>query len=209
MDEHGPLTGAQSAQAALPALPPDGRYSGEDGSGHVRVEIDSAARHVVVALWGGWRGALAGNKLAAAVLQAVFGATTARLTAWAAGPVAQVPPPTRAGRAAVSSTSQAWQELREFRQRLSTLLAATGSVSSPGRKVVVTVADGGLVGVEIDPAWQRIATSRDLEHHVAHALRGAFALIAGLPERALDGYPALRALLSDTPLTPGSEEETR
>ncbi|TQM09690.1 hypothetical protein [Pseudonocardia kunmingensis] len=210
MDGRDPRTGPHGAHAALPVLPRDGRYAGEDGSGRVRVELDSAARDVVVVLEDGWRSAVGGAGLPGAVLQAFSAATVARLTAWATGPARAHPPPRRVAiRATAGSRSRAWHELSEFRRRLTTLHAATESVGSPGRKVIVTVAAGRLAGVEIDPAWQRIATARELEHHIGHALRGALALIATLPERTLDGYPALRALLADTPFAPDSTEAPR
>lgn len=193
------------------ALPPDERYPGADGSGRVRVEIDAAAHDAAVVLEPGWRSAVGAAGLGAAVLQAFSAATSARLTAWATAPVADIEPPSpaRAERPAAEAVSRAWHELRGFRRQLTTLHAATESVSSPGRKVIVTVAAGRLAAVEIDLAWQRIATTRELEHHIGHALRGALTLIATLPERALHGYPALRALLAGTPFAPDSTEAPR
>jgi hypothetical protein len=191
-----------------PALPPDARYAGADGSGRVRVELDGAARDAAVVLEPGWRSAVGTDGLGAAVLEAVSAATSARLTAWVSAPAARVQP-SRTDRPGVETMSRAWHELREFRQRLTTLHATTESVSSPRRRVVVTVAAGRLAGVEIDPAWQRAATTRDLQHHIEHALRAALALITTLPERALDGYPALRALLAGTPSAPDSTEAPR
>jgi hypothetical protein len=201
----------------LPSLPPDGRHSGEDGSGRVRVELDGAARDATVVLADGWRSAVPLAGLAGAVLQAFSAATTARLAAWAAAPAApsdQGPPPSpQASRLATDSLSRAWRDLREFRLRLTTLHAATETVSSPGRRAVVTVAVGQPVSLDLDPEWLRTATTRDLERHIGQALRAALARIATLPERALEGCPDLRAFLSGSPLfpltAPGSTKSTR
>ena len=213
MDGRERLAGHRDVQAALPSLPPDGRYWGEDDSGRVRVEVDGAARDVAVVLAGGWRSTVGPEGLAAAVLEAFSAATTARLTAWATAPATEgtsSPPPEQtqlpvqapwpqASRVTVGSLSRAWSDLREFQRRLTTLHAATETVSSPGRLAVVTVAGGQPVGLDLDPDRLRTATSRDLECHIGHALRAALATIAALPERALEGCPDLQALLSGTP----------
>jgi DNA-binding protein YbaB len=214
MDGREWLAGHRDVQTALPSLPPDGRYPGEDGSGQVRVEVDGAAREVAVVLADGWRSTIGPDGLAAAVLQAFSAATTARLTAWATAPATAgssppspgepeqppvQPPRPQASRVTLDSLSRAWRDLREFRLRLTALHAATETVSSPGRLAVVTVAGGQLVSLDLDPDWLRTATSRDLERHIRLALRAALATIAALPERALEGCPDLQALLSGIP----------
>lgn len=195
----------QAGYRGVPAaLPPDDRYSGEDSSGRVRVEVDGAASDVAVVLADGWRAAVPRAGLAGAVLQAFSAATTARLTAWATAPTApreqDRPAWPQASWPTADSLSRAWRDLREFRLRLTSLHAATETVSSPGRQVVVTIAGGQPVGLELDPEWLRTATSQDLERHIGHALRAALARIATLPERALEGCPDLQALLSGSPL---------
>jgi hypothetical protein len=207
MDGWERLAGSPGVQVALP---PAERYAGADGSGRVRVEIDAAARDAVVVLEPGWRSAAGAAGLGAAVLHAFAAATSARLTDWATAPVARVAPPSpsHGDRPTAETVSRAWRELREYRRQLTALHTATESVSSPGRRVVVTVAAGRLAGIQIDAVWQRTAIPPELERHIGHALRGALALIAGLPQRALDDYPALRALLSDAPSTPRSTEGT-
>jgi DNA-binding protein YbaB len=223
MDGREWFAGNREVQTALPSLPPDARYSGEDSSGRVQVEIDGAARDVAVALADGWRSAVGSEGLASAVLQAFSAATTARLTAWATapategtGPVApaepgqppmQLPSP-QERQLTADSLSRAWRDLREFRLRLTTLHRATDTVSSPGRLAVVTVAGGQLLSLELDPDWLRTATSQDLERHIGHALRAALAMIAALPERALEGCPDLQALLARSPFSPFGSPHT-
>lgn len=188
----------------MSSLPPDGRYSGEDGSGQVRIEIDGAARDAAVVLASAWRSAVPPAGLPAAVLQAFTAATTARLIAWATAPATEQlpsiqPPMPRANQLTVDSLSRAWRDLREFQQRLTTLHNATETASSPGRLAIVTVAGGQLVAIDLDPDWLRTATSQDIERHIGHALRAALSMIATLPERALEGCPDLAALLTGRP----------
>jgi hypothetical protein len=182
---------------------PPSRYSGEDGTGRIHVELDGAARDVVVVLADGWRSAVGSEGLAAAVLLAFSAASTARLIAFTTGPAAEhqrpIPPPRlQANRPTSDSLSRAWRDLREFQRRLATLHGATETASSPGGLAVATVAGGRLVGLELEPDWLADATPRDLERHIGDALRGALTLIAEVPERALEGCPDLTALLAGT-----------
>ncbi|MHA6616772.1 hypothetical protein [Pseudonocardia sp. DLS-67] len=190
----------EPAQNARPVWP-HGRYPGEDGTRRVHVELDGAARDVAVVLDDGWRSALGPQGLAAAVLQGFSAATTARLAAWATAPFAE-PARARPHPPATASSSRAWRDLREFRHRLTTLHHATETAASPGRLVVATIRAGGLVGLELDPQWLRTAATTDVERHIGHALRAALALIAALPERALQGCPDLAAFLAGSPFAP-------
>ncbi|MGH8967486.1 MAG: hypothetical protein ACRDXB_19455 [Actinomycetes bacterium] len=201
--------GTRTPLPALPALPPNTWYSGEDGSGRVRVEIDDAARGVAVVVEDGWRTAPTAEGLAGAVLEAFSAAINARLTAWAASPPADLatdeqarPPAAPATDVTLTSLSRAWRDLREFQHRLTTLHAATETVPGPGRPAVATIAGGQLVRLDLDPEWLRTATAQDLERHIAHALRAALDRIATLPERALEGCPDLQSLLSTTGFSP-------
>lgn len=187
------------ARNAPPAWP-HGRYSGEDGTGRVHVELDGAARDVAVALDDGWRSAVVPDGLAAAVLQAFSAAAAARLTAWATAPFGESGRP-RSRRPSTGPSSRAWRDLREFRRRLTALHDIADTAASPGRLVVATVRAGMLVGLELDPHWLRTAATTDVERHVGHALRAALALIAALPERALEGCPDLAAVLAGTSFT--------
>jgi DNA-binding protein YbaB len=212
MDGREWLADYRNVQTALPSLPPDVRYSGEDGTGRVRVELDGAARDVAVGLKDGWRSAVASEGLAAAVLQAFSAATTARLTAWATAPATkstsapsgepgQLPTQLPWPQANQLTLYRAWRDLREFQLRLTSLHNATETAHSPGRLAVITVAGGQIVSLDLDPAWLPTATSQDLERHIGHALRAALAMIAALPERALEGCPDLAALLSGAPFS--------
>jgi hypothetical protein len=58
---------------------------------------------------------------------------------------------------------------------------------------------GRIVGVDLEPAWRRIATDAELERHVEQTLSVALRHCAELPERALQGCPDLAAVLAGAP----------
>lgn len=186
---------------------PEARYRGRDGSGLVQVEVDGAARHVAVLLAPGWRRTIGGPGLGAAVLAAFGAASTARLTAWAeraadrrqpdgAPASAMVASQAQRPPEVIASLAQAWRDLREYQLRLTELSAAAGTTAGPGRNVVVTVRAGQIAGIVVAPDWVRTATDTDVERATGQTLRAALDDLARLPERALEGCPALRAVLA-------------
>jgi hypothetical protein len=213
MGERAHVVDDRNVRTVLAPMPPDRWYSGRDSAERVRIDLDGAARNVTVALEDGWRAAVGTAGLAPAVLQAFSAATSARLAAWAAAPGAAITSPLpddqergpawpTSRQLTSDSLSRAWRDLREFRLRLEALHEAGETVSSPGGLVIVTIARGQLVGVDLDSDWLRTATSRDIERHVGLALRDALALIATLPERALEGCPDLAALVAGSSFSP-------
>jgi hypothetical protein len=190
----------------IPTLHAGERYVGRDASGLVQVEIDGVARHVAVSLQAGWRRAVGGDGLGAALLAAFTAATTARLTAWAeqaadlrqtdvAPASVQVDRP-HATPETAQLLSRAWRDLQEYRLRLTELHAATTTSAAPGRTVVVTVRAGQIAGIELDPDWLRTAGDADIERQTGHTLSAALDDLARLPDEALEDCPDLRAVLA-------------
>jgi len=188
------------------ALIPAARYLGRDTSGLVRVEVDGAARHVVVTLEDGWRRADAGHGLSDAILTAFTAATTARLVAWAEqaadhrrpddAPTSQHAKKPDAPSETFALLSRAWSDLHEYRHRLTQLHAATTTTAAPGRTVVVTVRAGQIAGIELEPGWLRTAGDTEIERLTGRTLSAALGELARIPERVLASCPDLRAVLA-------------
>jgi hypothetical protein len=96
----------------------------------------------------------------------------------------------------MAQLGRAWQDLREFRLRLSELGAVTSTVHGPGRRVTAALRGAQIVGLDLDPTWRRTASDAELEQHIAHTLGAALRQAPGLSERALDGCPDLAAVLA-------------
>jgi hypothetical protein len=191
---------------SIPALDPDARHVGHDASGQVQVEIDGAARRVVVSLETGWRRAISGDGLGPAVLAAFTAATTARLTTLAEQAadhrhVESAPAPVSIGRPhATEETlrllSRAFRDLHEYRHLLTELHATTTRRTSRGQTVVVTVRAGEITEIELDPDWLQAFGDADIERQIGHTMTTALDDLARLPERALENCPDLRAVLA-------------
>jgi hypothetical protein len=171
-----------------------GHHRGTDRSGTVGVEIGAGSVDARLVLVAGWRRRVGLRDLGRAVVEAFDGALAGHLVAPAAAPAGAAPVPGGATDDA-AVLDRAWREMREFRSRLAELVGDPVTVTDARGRVRAVVGGGRLAGVELDPRWAARATDAELAEHVEQALRSAAAAVAGLPVRALDGCPNLRAVL--------------
>lgn len=190
-----------------------GHFTGVDSTGCVGVEIDPDVTRPRVTLGHGWRSAVHPEGLGPAVLQAFGAATIERLTTLAATPAppklttGSATPQTGAtpaaafpaGAAGVDLVRRAQNDLAEFRARLTELVAATRTASSPDQRVTVTVRGGNVIEIDLARAWREEAGDEELERHLDDGLRAALHLIATTPQQALDGCPYLLDVLAAAP----------
>jgi hypothetical protein len=193
-----------------------GWFRGTGGAGTVHVRIDRTTTDARVELHRGWRAAVGPQLLAPAVLEALHGASFARLAAVLHDRTgARQLPPDRRGlpelslRESAERARRAHQDLHEFRLQLAALARQPRNVAGPGRHAVVVVLNGQVVDLALDPAWRRTAIDSDLEHRITDGLRRGLRECAALHAQALDGCPDLVEVLADArgaPLSPLAEQ---
>jgi hypothetical protein len=180
-------------------------FVGDAAAGRVVVEIDRPGRAVRLRLLLGWRSVVGGGRgLGGAVLEAFHAATVTRLAALAS---AAPPAPTATGATGAGpvgagggaldavTVSRAWEDLREFRRRLTEMHAASRELTENGLPVTVTVQGGQIVRIEPDGPWAASASDDRIQSGVGHALTAALGDIVESQGRALEGCPYLLAVL--------------
>jgi hypothetical protein len=184
------------------------RYCGADPTGAVQVEFAGGrAPTATVRLAQHWRRTVGVSSLGPAVLAAVHAAATARLTTWASGtdedqrehpsaPRPEVPVEQRTAPPDLETVTRAWRDLREFASRLTELHSAPSTIHSSGQHVAVTVQAGAITVIHVDQSLAEMAQDSEIERILTDTINRAFAAIAALPERALDGCPDLRRVLT-------------
>jgi hypothetical protein len=182
-------------------------HLGTDSTGCVRVTLDDDAVHVEVALARDWRSSHRTEGLGPALFEAFTQAAAVRFAAWAEQPVepddapeddAAVPHHRLPGSGphGVTSLLRAWRDLGEFRIRLHEIHSAAATTGSPDQEVTVQVRGAAIVAVHVDRTWSRGAPDSEIERRAGQALTAALAMIADVPQRALEGCPDLREVLA-------------
>lgn len=183
-------------------------FVGDAAAGRVVVEIDQPGRAVRMGLLPGWRSVVGGRGLGGAVLEAFHAATLTRLAvlASAAPPAPSTLPtspgatgarPAGAGGGALDAATvgRAWEDLREFRRRLTEMHAASRELTGGGLPVTVTVQGGQIVQIEPEESWAASASDSQIQSGVGRALSAALGDLVESPGRALEGCPYLLAVL--------------
>jgi hypothetical protein len=187
-------------ELARTLTPRRARYCGADPTGAVQVELaDGHAPTATVRLAQHWRRTVSVSSLGPAVLAAVHAAAAARLTTWASGPSTprpEVPTEQRTAPQDLETVTRAWRDLREFASRLTELHSSPSTIHSSGQHVAVTVQAGAITAIHVDQSLAETAQDSEIERILTDTINRAFAAIAALPERALDGCPDLRHVLT-------------
>ncbi|HZM77129.1 MAG TPA: hypothetical protein VFC19_15455 [Candidatus Limnocylindrales bacterium] len=182
---------------------------GEDSSSLLRVFLGASGNPQRVAVATKWRGGA--PELAEALRGALRAATMARITAWAqafndddslARTKAASPSrkPRDGFRTSVHDLPPLSPLLREARTALAEVAQRVrseppkGIGRDTGRHIVLTVSNGDLIELRIDPQWLSCASPGALGRALHQALAAAFKEQQRCPAQAIGSVPALREI---------------